>query len=51
LATSAQLVGHIQAEIARAGFMSFARFMELALYAPGMGYYAAGSTKFGTGGD
>jgi len=31
--------------------MSFARFMELALYAPGMGYYAAGSTKFGSGGD
>jgi SAM-dependent MidA family methyltransferase len=51
LATSAQLIGHIQAEIARDGFMSFARFMELALYAPGMGYYAAGSTKFGAGGD
>ncbi len=31
--------------------MSFARFMELALYTPGMGYYAAGSAKFGAGGD
>ena len=25
--------------------------MELALYAPGLGYYSAGSTKFGTAGD
>ncbi len=31
--------------------MPFSRFMELALYAPGLGYYSAGSNKFGTTGD
>jgi SAM-dependent MidA family methyltransferase len=29
------------------GWLGFDRFMELALYAPGLGYYANGSTKFG----
>jgi SAM-dependent MidA family methyltransferase len=29
------------------GWLGFDRFMELALYAPGLGYYAHGSTKFG----
>lgn len=39
-------------EIARAGgWLSFARFMERALYAPGLGYYAAGARKFGAEGD
>src|SRR5579863_4631785 len=33
------------------GWMSFERFMELALYAPGLGYYSAGSVKLGAGGD
>jgi SAM-dependent MidA family methyltransferase len=33
------------------GWISFARFMELALYAPGLGYYSAGLDKFGAGGD
>jgi len=33
------------------GWITFARFMELALYAPGFGYYSAGSTKFGADGD
>ena len=38
----------IAAEIADAGgWIPFARFMELALYAPGLGYYAGGSHKFG----
>ncbi len=42
----------IGAEIAKAdGWISFARFMELALYAPGLGYYAAGARKFGAAGD
>jgi SAM-dependent MidA family methyltransferase len=36
---------------AAGGWLSFARFMELALYAPGLGYYAAGATKFGAAGD
>ena len=39
-------------EIAKAnGWLSFARFMQLALYAPGLGYYAAGARKFGADGD
>jgi SAM-dependent MidA family methyltransferase len=33
------------------GSLPFHRFMELALYAPGLGYYAAGSAKLGAGGD
>jgi SAM-dependent MidA family methyltransferase len=32
-------------------WIPFSRFMELALYAPGLGYYAAGSRKFGPQGD
>src|SRR5262245_42401697 len=50
-AASARLTARIAREIAPTGFMSFARFMELLLYAPGMGYYAAGSTKLGAHGD
>jgi SAM-dependent MidA family methyltransferase len=43
---------HIQGEIARVGgWVSFARYMELALYAPGLGYYAGGAAKFGVAGD
>ncbi len=42
----------ICAEIAAAdGWISFARYMELALYAPGMGYYSGGAAKFGGTGD
>src|SRR5690348_18246080 len=33
------------------GWISFEQFMELALYAPGLGYYSAGSVKLGPGGD
>jgi SAM-dependent MidA family methyltransferase len=33
------------------GAIPFSRFMELALYAPGMGYYSAGARKFGADGD
>ena len=50
-AISAQLQDLITAEIARNGPMPFQRYMELALYAPGLGYYAAGSHKFGAQGD
>ena len=43
---------HIRAEIAAAGgWIPFARYMDLALYAPGLGYYAAGAAKFGEAGD
>jgi SAM-dependent MidA family methyltransferase len=37
--------------VAAGGWLSFAQFMELALYAPGFGYYSAGSVKLGAGGD
>ncbi|MBI5107227.1 MAG: SAM-dependent methyltransferase [Rhodocyclales bacterium] len=54
-AASATLLGIVAAEItARGGWMSFARYMELALYEPGLGYYAGGAQKFGdhaAGGD
>ncbi len=43
-----RLVARIGDEIESAGgWIPFARFMELALYAPGLGYYSAGATKFG----
>ena len=32
-------------------WISFARFMELALYAKDLGYYAGGAAKLGKGGD
>jgi SAM-dependent MidA family methyltransferase len=49
---SRSLAGHIGAQLAAAGgWLSFERFMELALYAPGLGYYSAGSVKIGVGGD
>jgi SAM-dependent MidA family methyltransferase len=49
---SAKLIAEIGQELIReGGWISFARFMELALYAPGLGYYAAGSRKFGSAGD
>ena len=36
---------------AAGGWIDFARYMELALYAPGLGYYSAGQQKFGETGD
>jgi SAM-dependent MidA family methyltransferase len=52
LAHSQQLLDLVCQEIATAdGAISFARFMELALYAPGLGYYSAGSHKLGRQGD
>lgn len=52
LAVSHQLRALIDAEIRDAGgWISFARYMELALYAPGLGYYSAGSRKLGAAGD
>lgn len=45
-------MAHIRGEIERAGgWISFQRYMELALYAPGLGYYAAGAAKLGVAGD
>ena len=51
-AHSEQLTATIRDEIESAGgWIAFARYMELALYAPGMGYYSAGSEKLGVAGD
>ena len=36
---------------AEGGWMDFAQYMSLALYAPGLGYYSAGAAKFGRDGD
>jgi SAM-dependent MidA family methyltransferase len=36
-----------QIQVACSDFMPFEQWMNLALYAPGLGYYAAGNTKFG----
>jgi SAM-dependent MidA family methyltransferase len=49
---SAAVAAYLHAQIARSGgWLSFERFMEIALYAPGLGYYSAGSAKIGSGGD
>jgi SAM-dependent MidA family methyltransferase len=37
--------------VSNGGSLPFWRFMELALYAPGLGYYSAGATKLGAAGD
>ena len=51
-AISDRLTELIAGEIAAGeGWISFSRFMELALYAPGLGYYSAGSRKLGRDGD
>ncbi|MDO8925939.1 MAG: class I SAM-dependent methyltransferase [Sideroxyarcus sp.] len=52
LAHSARLCELIRSDIvAQGGWIPFSRFMELALYAPGLGYYTAGARKFGEAGD
>jgi len=52
LAHSAKLTQHLLDRIhAQGGWLSFADFMEALLYAPGLGYYAAGATKFCEEGD
>jgi len=52
LAASHALQQLIAAEIAaQHGAIPFSRYMELALYAPGLGYYSGGSAKLGAAGD
>ena len=52
LAASRALLERIGAELAaRGNWISFARYMELALYEPGLGYYAGGAAKLGAAGD
>ena len=49
---SEQLHALIRDELSRHdNWMGFDRYMELALYAPGLGYYNAGAYKLGAGGD
>ena len=51
-AHSARLSAEIALEVAsHAGFLPFSRYMEMALYHPGSGYYSAGAHKLGSGGD
>ena len=51
-AHSQRVEAHLQKLIQHAGgWISFAQYMEAALYAPGLGYYAAGATKLGAAGD
>jgi len=51
LAHSTQLSTLIRQRIGQEGPIDFAEFMQMALYAPGLGYYMAGAQKFGAEGD
>ena len=52
LAHSSELAERIAQRIAQEGdWVPFSKFMEMALYEPRLGYYAAGARKFGEGGD
>lgn len=52
LAHSEKLSAFIRREMAdHGGWIPFERYMELALYAPGLGYYSAGAKKIGKDGD
>jgi SAM-dependent MidA family methyltransferase len=52
LAASAMLLERMRAELKAGGnWIGFSRYMELALYEPGLGYYAGGSAKLGAPGD
>ena len=52
LAHSRRLLALIRKTIMDAGgWIPFADYMRLALYAPGLGYYSAGASKFGASGD
>jgi SAM-dependent MidA family methyltransferase len=51
-AHSARARDHVKDQIAAAGgWLGFEQFMDLALYAPGLGYYSGGAQKLGVGGD
>ena len=50
-ATSRELVARMRERERSAGFLSFADYMEMALYEPGLGYYSAGLAKLGAQGD
>lgn len=50
-AHSDQLLQLVREQIVSHGPMPFSQYMERCLYAPGLGYYSAGRTKFGAAGD
>ncbi len=51
-AHSQRVVAHLAVLIAEAeGWIPFSRFMDAVLYTPGLGYYSAGTMKFGGAGD
>jgi SAM-dependent MidA family methyltransferase len=51
-AHSGRVADHIRSFMReRGGVIGFDAWMRLALYAPGLGYYSAGATKFGSSGD
>ncbi len=51
-AHSTRVADHLRSLVAAAGgWLPFPRFMDAALYAPGLGYYMAGQARFGAGGD
>jgi SAM-dependent MidA family methyltransferase len=50
-AYSDHLLQLLREQIASHGPMPFSQYMERCLYAPGLGYYSAGRTKFGAAGD
>jgi SAM-dependent MidA family methyltransferase len=52
LAHSRRVAELVRARLAASGgWISFADYMDLVLYAPGLGYYSAGAQKFGAAGD
>src|SRR6185437_7632000 len=49
---SEKLITHIRSQMElNGGSLSFAHFMQSALYTPGLGYYSAGQPKLGKTGD
>lgn len=49
---SAAVTRHVMAAIeAAGGWLDFAEYLDHVLYAPGLGYYSAGATRFGSHGD
>jgi SAM-dependent MidA family methyltransferase len=48
---SDSLLDRVREEIGDGGMIPFSRYMEMALYEPGLGYYSAGLHKFGEAGD
>jgi SAM-dependent MidA family methyltransferase len=51
-AHAARVAAHLRQCVDHAGgFLPFDRYMQEALYAPGLGYYSAGARKLGAGGD